>query len=177
MSHATPGFDYVSIVPQSDRNAMLSKYAENLGSRSLMTLLRENTAGGSSLETAEETNGGPGATRTPDTRFRKPLLYPLSYRAVIQPRRDCAVGGDQNNAPGQQTLEYHTPSPLSTRRDAVHSHLAVRSVGLAHVALALEHSAVLYRQGRDPDLPEDLARRQDLQPPAKVQISMHLTGH
>ena len=24
----------------------------------------------------------PGATRTPDTRFRKPLLYPLSYRGT-----------------------------------------------------------------------------------------------
>ena len=27
-------------------------------------------------------NGTPGATRTRDTRFRKPLLYPLSYRGT-----------------------------------------------------------------------------------------------
>ena len=27
-------------------------------------------------------SGTPGATRTPDTRFRKPLLYPLSYRGL-----------------------------------------------------------------------------------------------
>ena len=27
-------------------------------------------------------NGTPGATRTHDTRFRKPLLYPLSYRGT-----------------------------------------------------------------------------------------------
>ena len=27
--------------------------------------------------------GTPGATRTRDTRFRKPLLYPLSYRGVL----------------------------------------------------------------------------------------------
>ena len=26
----------------------------------------------------------PGATRTPDTRFRKPLLYPLSYRGLVE---------------------------------------------------------------------------------------------
>ena len=26
--------------------------------------------------------GTPGATRTHDTRFRKPLLYPLSYRGI-----------------------------------------------------------------------------------------------
>jgi hypothetical protein len=26
--------------------------------------------------------GGPGRIRTSDTRFRKPLLYPLSYGAV-----------------------------------------------------------------------------------------------
>ena len=25
----------------------------------------------------------PGATRTHDTRFRKPLLYPLSYRGML----------------------------------------------------------------------------------------------
>ncbi len=27
-------------------------------------------------------SGTPGATRTHDTRFRKPLLYPLSYRGL-----------------------------------------------------------------------------------------------
>ena len=27
-------------------------------------------------------DGTPGATRTHDTRFRKPLLYPLSYRGM-----------------------------------------------------------------------------------------------
>ncbi len=27
-------------------------------------------------------NGTPGVTRTRDTRFRKPLLYPLSYRGL-----------------------------------------------------------------------------------------------
>ena len=27
--------------------------------------------------------GAPGGSRTPDTRFRKPLLYPLSYRGTI----------------------------------------------------------------------------------------------
>ena len=27
-------------------------------------------------------SGTPGATRTPDTRFRKPVLYPLSYRGT-----------------------------------------------------------------------------------------------
>ncbi len=27
--------------------------------------------------------GAPGASRTPDTRFRKPLLYPLSYRGKL----------------------------------------------------------------------------------------------
>ena len=27
--------------------------------------------------------GAPGATRTHDTRFRKPLLYPLSYGGII----------------------------------------------------------------------------------------------
>jgi hypothetical protein len=29
-------------------------------------------------------DGTPGATRTPDTRFRKPLLYPLSYRGMVE---------------------------------------------------------------------------------------------
>ena len=27
--------------------------------------------------------GAPGGSRTPGTRFRKPLLYPLSYRGTI----------------------------------------------------------------------------------------------
>jgi hypothetical protein len=27
--------------------------------------------------------GDPGVIRTPDTRFRKPLLYPLSYGASV----------------------------------------------------------------------------------------------
>ena len=37
--------------------------------------------------------GAPGVTRTPDTRFRKPLLYPLSYRGaerIINPK--CGLG-------------------------------------------------------------------------------------
>ena len=28
-------------------------------------------------------SGTPGVTRTRDTRFRKPLLYPLSYRGIV----------------------------------------------------------------------------------------------
>ena len=28
-------------------------------------------------------NGTPGVNRTRDTRFRKPLLYPLSYRGTL----------------------------------------------------------------------------------------------
>ena len=30
--------------------------------------------------------GGPGRIRTSDTRFRKPLLYPLSYKAGANPQ-------------------------------------------------------------------------------------------
>ncbi len=31
----------------------------------------------------EDLNGTPGVNRTRDTRFRKPLLYPLSYRGML----------------------------------------------------------------------------------------------
>ena len=43
--------------------------------------------------------GGPGVSRTPGTRFRKPLLYPLSYGAGYGRRR--AVG-------------YHARSPMAS---------------------------------------------------------------
>jgi hypothetical protein len=44
------------------------------------------------------TGDGPGRTRTSDTRFRKPVLYPLSYEAAEQTVEDsstpfCDTGG------------------------------------------------------------------------------------
>lgn len=36
------------------------------------------------LAILESESGTPGRTRTCDTRFRKPLLYPLSYRGLPQ---------------------------------------------------------------------------------------------
>ena len=38
--------------------------------------------------------GGPGRIRTSDTRFRKPLLYPLSYKASA-----LARAADRNHVP------------------------------------------------------------------------------
>lgn len=35
-----------------------------------------------SNEKQDVKNGTPGVNRTPDTRFRKPVLYPLSYRGT-----------------------------------------------------------------------------------------------
>jgi hypothetical protein len=35
------------------------------------------------LSTNRAEVNGPGRTRTSDTRFRKPVLYPLSYEAVL----------------------------------------------------------------------------------------------
>lgn len=34
-------------------------------------------------------SGAPGRIRTSDTRFRKPLLYPLSYGGVDDEDSDC----------------------------------------------------------------------------------------
>jgi hypothetical protein len=39
--------------------------------------------------------GTPGATRTPDTRFRKPLLYPLSYRGKLPQAIIAEYGNSQ----------------------------------------------------------------------------------
>ena len=39
-------------------------------------------AGGPSPSVVSGERGAPGGTRTRDTRFRKPLLYPLSYRGT-----------------------------------------------------------------------------------------------
>ncbi len=51
------------------------------------------------------TGGGPERTRTSDTRFRKPLLYPLSYGGG-----DRDVGRDQwtggGPGPGDQPAEF-----------------------------------------------------------------------
>ena len=38
------------------------------------------------------TNGGPGRTRTSDTRFRKPLLCPLSYGAMCLGKSTTGLG-------------------------------------------------------------------------------------
>ncbi len=36
------------------------------------------------MRQSNEMNGGPGETRTPDTRFRKPLLYPSELQARVR---------------------------------------------------------------------------------------------
>ena len=44
------------------------------------------------LEEAVENSGAPGTTRTCDLRFRKPLLYPLSYGGGDGPKRGPKFG-------------------------------------------------------------------------------------
>ena len=45
----------------------------------------------------KEKNGPDGGIRTPDTRFRRPVLYPLSYVRMKGPNIPADVGG----APGR----------------------------------------------------------------------------
>ncbi len=46
------------------------------------TLLDDDRGRRAILVAIEQENGAPGGTRTRDKRFRKPLLYPLSYRGL-----------------------------------------------------------------------------------------------
>lgn len=40
--------------------------------------------------------GAPGRTRTSDTRFRRPVLYPLSYEGATCPWKRKCVGGSSD---------------------------------------------------------------------------------
>ena len=64
-------------------------------------------------------SGTPGRTRTAGTRFRKPMLCPLSYRGPDSPRQLCHYSADLSNSPG----DWDSAFP-ATRSSSSDSHLS-----------------------------------------------------
>ena len=81
-------FRRYDIVDESDLREVARKLDEKQQGQSSHSLAITNPQGGSSEEnpkvqvvTAQQKNGRPGGIRTPDPRFRKPLLYPSELQA------------------------------------------------------------------------------------------------
>src|SRR5919204_73490 len=85
---------------------------------------------------------GPGRNRTCDTRFRKPLLYPLSYEASPTPRYRRACDDVSVAAPAGDSVvprpdgrvaigRWTTASAAAVRRTNVHESPFARESRLA----------------------------------------------